>query len=76
MIQVGLSERTIFPLIELLIEGNIDRVNKIIFKRGIPYSLDSLEWEIFDAPAPIGPPVPVFPIEGTTPENNEINIGQ
>ena len=46
LIQVGLTERITFPLIELLIEGNIDKVNKIIFKNGILYSLESLEWEI------------------------------
>ena len=51
LLQVGTKDRVKFPITELLIEGNIDPVNKIIVKRGIPYSLDSLQFEILDVPA-------------------------
>lgn len=50
LIPVGSKEREKFPIAEILLEGNIDPVNKTIIKKGIPYSLESLQWEILDAP--------------------------
>lgn len=50
LIPVGSKERATFPIAEILLEGNIDPVNKTIIKKGIPYSLESLQWEILDAP--------------------------
>ncbi len=48
LIPLGKKERVQFPLIELMVESRIDLINKIILKRGVPYSLDSLQWEITD----------------------------
>ena len=68
MIQVGTKERTTFPLTELMLEGNLDPVNKVIIKKGIPYKLDSLQWEILDAPETVvEAPVAETPVEETTP---------
>ena len=50
LIPIGSKDRVTFPLTELMLEGNLDPVNKVIIKRGIPYSLDFLQWEILDAP--------------------------
>ena len=48
LIPIGSKERVAFPLTELMVEGNLDPVNKVIIKKGIPYSLDSLQWDILD----------------------------
>lgn len=71
MIQVGTKERTTFPLTELMLEGNLDPVNKVIIKKGVPYKLDSLQWEILDAPEEtvVEAPVVETPIEEVKPEN-------
>lgn len=70
MIAVGSTERTSFPLTEILIEGTIDVYNKTLIKRGIPYQLETLQWEILDAPEVIvEPPVVEPPVEEITPEN-------
>lgn len=64
MIQVGTKERTTFPLTELMLEGNLDPVNKVIIKKGIPYKLDSLQWEILDAPETVvETPIVETPVE-------------
>ena len=56
LIPLGKKERVQFSLIELMVESKIDLVNKIILKRGVPYSLDSLQWEITDATIDIEQP--------------------
>lgn len=56
IIPLGKKERVQFPIIELMVESKIDLVNKIILKRGVPYSLDSLQWEITDATMDIEQP--------------------
>lgn len=48
LIPLGKKERVQFPLIELMVESKIDLINKIILKRGVPYALDSLQYEITD----------------------------
>ena len=73
MIQVGTKERTTFPLTELMLEGNLDPVNKVIIKKGIPYTLYSLQWEILDAPVEVEQPIePVVSPDETTPETQPL----
>ena len=61
LIPIGSKERVAFPLTELMVEGNLDPVNKVIIKKGIPYHLDSLQWEILDAPEIISEPTVIQP---------------
>ncbi|MBI4946308.1 MAG: hypothetical protein HY840_07900 [Bacteroidetes bacterium] len=55
--EVGSNERKTFPLPELLVEGTIDPVKQTIIKRGTPYDLNTLQWEILDAPVVLEQPV-------------------
>ena len=67
--EVGSNERTTFPLPELLVEGTIDPVKQTIIKRGIPYDLKTLQWEILDAPVVLEQPIePVVSADEPTPE--------
>lgn len=67
--EVGSNERKTFPLPELLVEGTIDPVKQTIIKKGIPYDLNTLQWEILDAPVVLEQPIePVAAADETTPE--------
>lgn len=71
--EVGSNERKTFPLPELLVEGTIDPVKQTIIKRGIPYDLNTLQWEILDVPVVLEQPIePVAPADETTPETQPL----
>ncbi len=72
LLPIGSKERATFPVAEILLEGNIDPVNKTIIKNGIPYALESLQWEILDVPTEVTETVQPETATTVTEEKKEV----